>query len=54
MSGEQAAGGGVGMNPGDRGEGGAWGLLHLLAGHQVRVASAKVVYDGPALGEAPT
>ncbi len=35
MSGEEAAGGGLGMNPGTSGEGGAWGTLHLLAGYQV-------------------
>ena len=35
MSGEQAAGGAFGMNPGTCGEGGAWGLLHVLAGYQI-------------------
>jgi hypothetical protein len=43
MSGEQAAGDGVGMNPGDRGEGGAWGLLHVLAGYQVSEGGLRAV-----------
>ena len=51
MSGEEAAGGGFGMNPGNCGEGGAWGMLHLLAGYQVsegwRRAVCRCGYTGP-------
>jgi hypothetical protein len=43
MSGEQAAGGGVGMDPGSCGEGGGWGLLHLLAGYQVSGGGLRAV-----------
>ena len=43
MSGEQAAGGGVGMNPGTCGEAGGWGLLHVLAGYQVSGVGLRAV-----------
>ena len=51
ISGEQAAGGGVGMDPGTCGEAGGWGLLHVLAGYQVsegwRRAVCRCGYTGP-------
>src|SRR4051812_21316657 len=43
MSGEQAAGGGVGINPGTGGEGGGWGRLHLLAGYQASGGGLRAV-----------
>jgi hypothetical protein len=43
VSGEQAAGGGVGMNPGTGGDAGGWGLLHLLAGYQVSGGGLRAV-----------
>jgi len=43
MSGEQAAGGGFGINPGDRGDGAARGLLHLLADYQVSEGGLRAV-----------
>jgi hypothetical protein len=43
MSGEQAAGDGVGINPGDRGDAGGWGVLHVLAGYQVSGGGLRAV-----------
>src|SRR3954451_7165550 len=43
MSGEQAAGGAFGMTPGTWGEGGAWGLLHVLAGYQISGGGLRAV-----------
>ena len=43
MSGEEAVGGGLGLNPGNRGEGDACGLLHVLAGYQVSGGGLRAV-----------
>jgi hypothetical protein len=43
MSGEQAAGGGVGINPGTCGDAAGWGLLHVLAGYQVSGGGLRAV-----------
>ena len=43
MSGEQAAGGGFSVDPGTCGEGGAWGLLHVLAGYQISGGGLRAV-----------
>jgi len=43
MSGEEAAGGGFGVDPGNRGEAGACGLLHVLAGYQISGGGLRAV-----------
>ncbi len=42
MSGEEAAGGGFSVDPG-KCEGGAWGVLHVLAGYQVSEGGVRAV-----------
>jgi hypothetical protein len=42
MSGEEAAGGGFSVDPG-KCEGGAWGVLHVLAGYQVSEGGLRAV-----------
>jgi hypothetical protein len=43
MSGEETVGGGFGGDPGDRGEGDACGLLHVLAGYQISGGGLRAV-----------